>query len=86
MDTLDAEARTVTAGPRTISVQDYTPPQISNVTATPDTLSCAADTNGVHSAALAATATGSACGGNLELQVDGQRGQRHERQQCERNF
>ena len=37
VDTLDA-SRTVTAGPRTISVQDYTPPQISNVTATPDTL------------------------------------------------
>jgi opacity protein-like surface antigen len=64
VDTADA-TRVITAGPRIISVQDYTPPQIASVTATPSTLSCSADTNGVHSATLAGAATGSACGGNL---------------------
>lgn len=64
VDTTDA-TRVVTAGPRTITVQDYTPPQITSVTATPSALTCAANTNGVHSAALAGVATGSACGGNL---------------------
>lgn len=57
--------RKATAGPRTVSVQDYTPPQIAGVTATPSTLSCAADASGVHSAALTGQGTGSACGGNL---------------------
>ena len=64
VDTTDA-TRVVTAGPRTITVQDYTPPQITSVSATPNALTCAADTNGVHSASLAGVATGSACGGNL---------------------
>jgi hypothetical protein len=63
-DTTDA-ARTVTDGPRTIHVEEYLKPQITSVTATPSTVSCAADTNGVHSAALAGAATGSACGGTL---------------------
>jgi hypothetical protein len=63
-DTTDA-TRTVVVGPRTITVQDYLKPQITSVTATPSTLSCSADANGVHSAALAGAATGSACGGNL---------------------
>lgn len=58
-------SRTVTAGPKTITVQDDTPPQIASVAASPTTLSCAADTNGVHTASLSAQATGSACGGNL---------------------
>jgi outer membrane protein W len=40
-------------------------PTISNVSASPTTLSCAADKNGTHSATLTATATASACGGNL---------------------
>ena len=48
--------RTVTAGPRTVTVLDYTPPQISGVTATPSTLSCSAVPNGVHSAALSGIA------------------------------
>jgi hypothetical protein len=64
IDTTDA-TRMATAGPRTVSVQDYTPPQISSVTATPNTLTCASDTTGVHSAALSGVAAGSACGGNL---------------------
>jgi outer membrane protein OmpA-like peptidoglycan-associated protein len=38
---------------------------VTNVTATPNTLTCAADTSGTHTAALAATANPSACGGNL---------------------
>ena len=58
-------SRTVTIGPKTLSVLDYTPPQIASVTATPTGLSCAADTNGTHTSALAAQATPSACGGNL---------------------
>ncbi len=66
-DTTDA-TRTVTDGPRTIHVEEYLKPQITSVTATPSTVSCAADTNGIHSAALAGTATGSACGGNLTYQ------------------
>jgi outer membrane protein OmpA-like peptidoglycan-associated protein len=48
----------------TLTVSDAAP-QISNVTATPATLSCAADKNGTHTATLAATASASACGGNL---------------------
>ncbi len=40
-------------------------PTISNVAADPNTLSCAADKNGTHTANLTATATASACGGNL---------------------
>jgi outer membrane protein OmpA-like peptidoglycan-associated protein len=40
-------------------------PTISAVTADPTTLSCAADKNGTHTANLTATATASACGGNL---------------------
>ncbi len=40
-------------------------PTISNVAAAPTTLSCAADKNGTHTANLTATATASACGGNL---------------------
>ncbi len=53
---------TVTAA---LNVQEYTQPQISSVTASPTTLSCAADPNGQHTASLTAQATGSTCGGNL---------------------
>lgn len=63
-DTTDA-TRTAVDGPRTIRVQEYLKPQITSVTATPSAITCAADANGVHSAALAGVATGSACGGNL---------------------
>jgi outer membrane protein OmpA-like peptidoglycan-associated protein/opacity protein-like surface antigen len=42
-----------------------TAPTISGVTATPTTLSCAADKNGQHTANLTVTAQSSACGGNL---------------------
>jgi len=41
------------------------PPTISSVTADPNTLACAADTTGAHTANLTVHATGSACGGNL---------------------
>src|SRR5579883_442775 len=58
-------SRTVTAGPVTLNVQEYAKPQITSVAANPTTLSCAADTNGTHSASLTGQATGSACGGNL---------------------
>ena len=58
-------ARTATADPVTISVKEYAEPQITAISATPDALSCAADTSGVHVANLAGQATGSACGGNL---------------------
>ena len=40
-------------------------PTISSVTATPNELTCAANASGTHSATLAGTAQGSACGGNL---------------------
>jgi hypothetical protein len=63
-DATDA-TRKVTAGPKTVTVQDYTPPQIAGVSATPSSLRCAADTTGIHTAALAGQATGSACGGSL---------------------
>jgi hypothetical protein len=49
----------------TLNIQEYTQPQISSVTASPNTLSCAADPNGQHTASLTAQATGSTCGGNL---------------------
>jgi hypothetical protein len=62
VDTTDA-TRSVTTGPRTITVQDYTPPTISSVTATPSALTCASDPDGAHSAALSGVASGSACGG-----------------------
>ena len=58
-------ARTVTSGPITLSVKEYTEPQITGVSATPNELSCAADTTGPHTASLSGQATGSACGGNL---------------------
>jgi outer membrane protein OmpA-like peptidoglycan-associated protein len=58
-------SRTVTAGPITVSVKDYVEPQITSVSASPNALTCAADTTGTHTATLAASATGSACGGNL---------------------
>ena len=58
-------ARTVTAGPTTLSVQEYSKPQITSASASPATLTCAADAAGVHTASLTAQATGSACGGNL---------------------
>ncbi len=48
----------------TVTVNE-TAPEITSVTATPNTLACAANTNGTHTAALAAAATSSACGGNL---------------------
>jgi outer membrane protein OmpA-like peptidoglycan-associated protein len=48
----------------TVTVSEAAP-QVTNVTATPNTLTCAANASGQHTAALAATATSSACGGNL---------------------
>jgi outer membrane protein OmpA-like peptidoglycan-associated protein len=48
----------------TVTVQDATP-TISSVNANPNTLACAANTSGVHTAALSAQANASACGGNL---------------------
>jgi hypothetical protein len=48
----------------TVTVNESAP-QVTNVTATPAALTCAANTNGTHTATLAATATPSACGGNL---------------------
>ncbi|MGA8027342.1 MAG: outer membrane beta-barrel protein, partial [Bryobacteraceae bacterium] len=58
-------SRTVTAGPITLTVKEYAEPRITSVTATPNALSCAADTNGTHTSSLSGQATGSACGGNL---------------------
>lgn len=58
-------SRTVTAGPITLSVQQYVEPQITTISATPNALSCAADPTGTHTANLSGQATGSACGGNL---------------------
>jgi outer membrane protein OmpA-like peptidoglycan-associated protein len=48
----------------TVTVNESAP-EVTNVTATPNTLTCAADTSGTHTATLAATANPSACGGNL---------------------
>jgi outer membrane protein OmpA-like peptidoglycan-associated protein len=48
----------------TITVAETTP-QITSVTASPTTLSCAADKNGTHTATLTASAQAGACGGNL---------------------
>jgi len=48
----------------TMTVADTTP-TISSVTATPNELACAANTNGVHTAQLSGTATPAACGGSL---------------------
>lgn len=47
-----------------LTVND-TAPTISSVAANPTTLSCAADATGTHTAQLTATASSSACGGNL---------------------
>ncbi len=58
-------SRSIKAGPRVVTVQDYMPPQVSSVTANPASLSCVTDASGIHTAALSAQATGSACGGNL---------------------
>jgi outer membrane protein OmpA-like peptidoglycan-associated protein len=48
----------------TVTVSE-TAPTISGVTATPNELTCTANAAGTHSATLAGTAQGSACGGNL---------------------
>ncbi|MBV9302910.1 MAG: PKD domain-containing protein [Acidobacteriaceae bacterium] len=48
----------------TITVSEVAP-EITNISATPNTLSCAANTSGTHTAALSVTANPSACGGNL---------------------
>ena len=58
-------SRNVTAGPITLHVQKYVAPQITNISATPNALSCAANASGPHTANLSGQATGSACGGNL---------------------
>jgi hypothetical protein len=58
-------SRTVTAGPVTLTVREYTKPQISSVAAQPTSLSCASDASGTHTASLTGQATASACGGNL---------------------
>ncbi|MBV8896354.1 MAG: PKD domain-containing protein [Acidobacteriaceae bacterium] len=47
-----------------LTVADTTP-TISNVSANPTGLTCAANANGTHTAQLTATAAASACGGNL---------------------
>jgi Outer membrane protein beta-barrel domain/PKD domain len=57
-------SRTVTAGPVTVHVQEYVAPQITNISATPNALSCPS-APGTHTANLSGEATGSACGGNL---------------------
>jgi len=48
----------------TVSVSDAAP-TLSTVSASPTTLSCAADKTGTHTATLTAAAQASACGGNL---------------------
>ena len=48
----------------TITISEMVP-TISGVTADPNTLACAANTTGAHTANLAVQATPSACGGNL---------------------
>ncbi len=48
----------------TVTVNDTTP-QITTVTADPNTLACAANASGTHTANLTGNATASACGGNL---------------------
>ena len=48
-----------------VTVAEIPPPQISSVTATPNTLTCAADATGTHTAALSAQATPPPTGGNL---------------------
>jgi hypothetical protein len=58
-------SRSVTAGPVTLTVQQYLQPQVVSLTASSSALACAADPNGTHTATLSANAAGSACGGNL---------------------
>lgn len=48
----------------TVTVSDSAP-TITSVTANPDTLACAANTTGTHTANLTGNASPSACGGNL---------------------
>jgi outer membrane protein OmpA-like peptidoglycan-associated protein len=48
----------------TVTVNEMAP-TITSVTADPNTLACAANTSGVHTANLTSQATPSACGGNL---------------------
>jgi len=47
----------------TVTISD-TAPTISSVTATPNTLACAANTTGTHTAQLSGSVSPSACGGN----------------------
>ncbi len=66
-DTSDA-ARSVRLGPKTLAVQDYTLPQISGVTASPNTVTVSNETSGSRTVILAADVVTSACNGNLTYQ------------------
>jgi outer membrane protein OmpA-like peptidoglycan-associated protein len=62
-DTTDT-SRTVTAGPVTASVKEYVQPQITSLTSSSSSLTCASN-DGTHSATLTGNATGGACSGSL---------------------
>ncbi len=58
-------ARSVRIGPKTLSVQDYVPPRIAGVTASPNVINITGDSASGQTAILAADVASSPCGGNL---------------------
>jgi hypothetical protein len=63
-DASDA-ARIVRIGPKTLAIQDYTPPQIQSVTASPNALTIQGDPAENHTVKLESRVAASRCGGNL---------------------
>jgi outer membrane protein OmpA-like peptidoglycan-associated protein len=58
-------ARIVRIGPKTLAIQDYTPPQIQSVTASPNALTIEGDPAAGHTVKLESQVAASRCGGNL---------------------
>ncbi len=57
--------RTVRIGPKTLAIQDYVPPKILGVTASPNVVNITSDSAAGQTVILAADVVGSPCGGNL---------------------
>jgi hypothetical protein len=57
--------RVVRIGPRTLTIQDYVPPRIAGITASPNVVNITSDSSAGQTVILAADVAASACGGNL---------------------
>ena len=59
------QTRIVRIGPKTLAIQDYAPPKIPAVTASPNVVNITSDSAAAQTVILAADVTASPCGGNL---------------------